>query len=97
MSFGSALYTTVIGPLELLFEVIYAIADRIINNPGLSIIFLSVTMNLLVLPLYRKADAMQTAEREKDAKLQHWVRHIRKTFKGDERFMMLQTYYRQNN
>ena len=97
MSIGSAIYTTVIGPLELLFEVIYAIADRIINNPGLSIIFLSVTMNLLVLPLYRKADAMQAAEREKDAKLQHWVRHIRKTFKGDERFMMLQTYYRQNN
>lgn len=97
MSFGSALYTTVIGPLELLFEVIYAIANRIINNPGLSIIFLSVTMNLLVLPLYKKADAMQAAEREKDAKLQHWVRHIRKTFKGDERFMMLQTYYRQNN
>ena len=97
MSFGSAIYTTVIGPLELLFEVIYAIANRIINNPGLSIIFLSVTMNLLVLPLYKKADAMQAAEREKDAKLQHWVRHIRKTFKGDERFMMLQTYYRQNN
>ena len=97
MSFGSALYTTVIGPLELLFEVISALANRIINNPGLSIIFLSVTMNLLVLPLYKKADAVQAAEREKDAKLQHWVRHIRKTFKGDERFMMLQTYYRQNN
>ena len=97
MSVGSALYTTIIGPLELLFEVIYAIANRIINNPGLSIIFLSVTMNLLVLPLYRKADAMQAAEREKDAKLQDWVKHIRKTFKGYERFMMLQTYYRQNN
>ncbi|MBO5639112.1 MAG: membrane protein insertase YidC [Oscillospiraceae bacterium] len=97
MSIGSAVFTLIIGPLELLFEVIYAIANRIINNPGLSIIFLSVTMNLLVLPLYRKADAMQAAEREKQAKLQPWVRHIRKTFKGDERFMMLQTYYRQNN
>lgn len=97
MSIGSAVYTMIIGPLELIFEVIFAIANRIINNPGLSIIFLSVTMNLLVLPLYRKADAMQAAEREREAKLQPWVRRIRQTFKGDERFMMLQTYYRQNN
>lgn len=97
MSIGSAVYTMIIGPLELIFEVVFAIANRIINNPGLSIIFLSVTMNLLVLPLYRKADAMQAAEREREAKLQPMIRHIRKTFKGDERFMMLQTYYRQNN
>lgn len=97
MSIVTAVYTMIIGPLELMFEVIFAIANRIINNPGLSIIFLSVTMNLLVLPLYRKADAMQAAEREREAKLQPWVRRIRQTFKGDERFMMLQTYYRQNN
>ena len=97
MSIVTAVYTMIIGPLELIFEVVFAIANRIINNPGLSIVFLSVTMNLLVLPLYRKADAMQAAEREREAKLQPMIRHIRKTFKGDERFMMLQTYYRQNN
>ena len=68
MSIVTAVYTMIIGPLELMFEVIFAIANRIINNPGLSIIFLSVTMNLLVLPLYRKADALQAAEREREAK-----------------------------
>lgn len=97
MSIGSALYKLFIGPLELLFEVIYAIAYRLINNPGLSIIFLSLAMNFLVLPLYRQADAMQAAERDREASLQPWIHHIRKTFKGDERFMILQTYYRQNN
>lgn len=97
MSIFSALYNLFIGPLELFFEILFSFANRIINNPGLSIIFLSLAMNFLVLPLYKQADAMQAEERDTENKLKHWVTHIKKTFKGDERFMMLQTYYRQNN
>ena len=51
MNILSALYTLVISPLELLFEVIFTIANRIIGNEGLSIIFLSLAVNFLVLPL----------------------------------------------
>ena len=29
--------------------------------------------------------------------MEYWVKHIRRTFRGDERFMMLSTYYRQQN
>ncbi|MDE5873671.1 MAG: YidC/Oxa1 family membrane protein insertase, partial [Lachnospiraceae bacterium] len=54
-------------------------------------------MNILVLPLYRRADAMQEQARDIDAKLSDGVAHIKKTFSGDEKMMMLQTYYRQNN
>ena len=97
MTITSALYNLIIGPLELFFEVLFAIANRIIDNPALSIIFLSLTVNILVLPLYKQADDMQAEERATEKKLEHWVKHIKKTFKGDERFMMLQTYYRQNN
>ena len=97
MNFFSALYRLFIGPLELFFEVVYVIADKIIDNYGFSIIILSLVMNFLVLPLYRRADAMQEEQRETEKKLKHMVSHIKKTFKGDERFMMLQTYYRQNN
>ena len=97
MSLSSALYNLIVGPLELFFEVIFAFSNRIIDNPALSIIFLSLTINVLVLPLYKKADEMQAEERETEKKLEYWEKHIKKTFKGDERFMMLQTYYRQNN
>ena len=89
------LYALLIGPLELFFEVLYAITYRTIGDPGLSIIFLSLAMNFLVLPLYRRADAMQEAERERAKRMKPWTDHIKKTFKGDERFMMLQTYNRQ--
>ena len=33
----------------------------------------------------------------RDRRLHKGVAHIKKTFRGDERMMMLQTYYRQNN
>lgn len=97
MTFFEILSTLLIGPLKLLFEVIFVIANRFLNSPGLSILVLSLIMNVLVLPLYRRADAMQEAARDTEARLQKGVAHIKKTFTGDERMMVLQTYYRQNN
>lgn len=97
MSIGAILDTLLFKPLQLVFEMIYMIANRVIENPGLSIIVLSLVMNFLVLPLYKRADAMQEEERDMEMRLRDGVAHIKKTFKGDERMMMLQTYYRQND
>ena len=97
MSFLSILNSLLLKPLELAFEVIYMMANRIVGNPGLSIIVLSLAMNFLVLPLYKRADAMQEEERQMELKLHKGVTHIKKTFSGDEKMMILQTYYRQNN
>ena len=97
MSFLSMLYTFIISPLELLFEVIFSVANRIIGNAGLSIIFLSLAVNFLVLPLYKRADELQAEERDIQAKMASRIKHIKSTFKGDERFMMLQEYYRINH
>ena len=97
MSFLTILETLLLGPLKLLFEVIFQLANRFVNHPGLSIIFLSLIMNILVLPLYKRADAMQEEARDMDAKLHDGVSHIKKVFSGDEKMMILQTYYRQNH
>ncbi|MCR5005509.1 MAG: YidC/Oxa1 family membrane protein insertase [Clostridiales bacterium] len=97
MSFLSILLAVCIDPLKLLFETIFHIAYELLHNPGLSIIFLSLAMNLLVLPLYRRADKMQEEARDVETRLQAGVSHIKKTFTGNERMMMLQTYYRQND
>ena len=90
-----AVYQLLIGPLELFFEFVFAFAYRATLDPALSILILSLAMNFLVLPLYRRADAMQEEERDRAQAMAPWVNHIKRTFKGDERFMMLQTYYRQ--
>ena len=93
----SELYTIFIYPLELLFEVVFTVANRIIGHPGWSIIVLSLAVNFLVLPLYNRADAVQKEERELEDSLQAGIARIKKAFKGDERMMMLQAYYKENN
>ncbi len=96
MSFPTLLYTFLISPLELLFEVIFTIANKIIGNPGISIIALSIAVNFLVLPLYKRADELQAEERDIQAKMAYRIKRTKQTFKGDERFFMLQEYYRIN-
>ena len=97
MTFTDILFTIIIRPLELLFEFIFAVTDCVITNPAVSLVIMSLAINLLVLPLYRRADVLQQQAREKEEELRHMVNHIRKKFKGDERIMMLQTFYRQQH
>ena len=96
MPITQILYNLLLMPLQMLFEAVYNIAYSFIGNPGITIIVLSLTINLLVLPLYRRADALQEEERSIEMRLSKGVHHIKKAFRGDEQMMMLQTYYRQN-
>ena len=97
MSLVSILEAIFIGPLKLIFEIIFVLAERVVKSPGLAIIALSLAINFLMLPLHRRADAIQEESRDKEAKLRDGIAHIKKTFSGDERMMILQTYYRQND
>lgn len=97
MSFLEILDILLLKPLQLLFEVVYMAVNKVIDHPGLSIMMLSLFVNLLILPLYMRADAIQAEEDAVEKKLQRGVEHIKKTFHGDERMMLLQTYYRQNH
>ncbi len=98
MTLPAMLDKLIFGPLVLLFDVITSIVSRLLtHNVGIVLAVLSLSINLLVLPLYRRADALQEEERRQSLALQPGIAHIKKTFKGNERFMMLQTYYRQNH
>ena len=48
MDLATILYTLIIKPLVLIFEVIFVFANRGLGNPGLCIIVLSLAMNLRV-------------------------------------------------
>ena len=91
------IYQFLIGPIRILLEYIYGFANSLLNSPGLSIVVLSLSVNLLLLPVYRRADAIQEQERAAEKKMEKVVSHIKKTFRGDERFMMLRAYYRENH
>lgn len=97
----SILYNIIISPIELVVEIVFELMFRLVGqlqtNQGLAVIGVSFTISLLTLPLYQRADAVQQKQRDAQKSMAHWINHIKKTFKGDERFMMLQTYYRENN
>lgn len=89
------LYQLLISPVELLIESVFDVFYRAFHDPGLAIVSVSLLVNFLVLPLYKRADELQAAERSAAQEIDPWVKHIRRSFKGDERFMMLNTLYRQ--
>ena len=97
MSISDILYSIFIGPLEVLFEIIFSVPYELTENPAVAIFFLSLIMNLLLLPMYNRTDAIQLEAIDTEKRLRRWSQHIKKTFQGDERFMILQTYYRQNH
>ena len=97
MIFLDCLFYLFVQPLKLLFEVVFMFANKITDNAGLSIIILSLAFNFLVLPLYKRADELQAEERDIQAKMAYRIKRTKQTFKGDERFLMLQEYYRINN
>ena len=98
---ATVLYTIFISPLELVLEVLFELIFRILKSQpkyvGFAIIGVSIAVSLLSLPLYRRADILQKKAREKQKQMEKWISHIKRTFRGNERFMMLQQYYKLNN
>jgi YidC/Oxa1 family membrane protein insertase len=90
------LYNLIIYPLEAIIEVFYLLFDRVARSPGIAVVGVSLAVNILALPLYAKAEKWQRIERETQARLKAKVDDIKAVFRGDERMMILSTYYRQN-
>ncbi|MBR3464836.1 MAG: YidC/Oxa1 family membrane protein insertase [Clostridiales bacterium] len=97
MSFLHILYLIALYPIEYLLEMIFSIISKMSGNTILSIVILSLVVNIIVLPLYNRADKIQEEAKDKENAIAPMVKHIKETFTGDERFMLLQTCYRQNN
>nr|WP_318660122.1 YidC/Oxa1 family membrane protein insertase [uncultured Treponema sp.] len=91
------LYTIIIYPLYQLVEVFYSFCDAIFYNPGLAVVGVSIGISFLCLPMYIIAEKWQETEREIQLKLKPGVDRIKAVFKGDEQYMILTTYYRQNH
>ena len=91
------LYMIFIYPVYMFVEFIFFIANNITDDYiGFSIILLSIVVNVVCLPVYNVAEQWQEKERDIQKRLKPKIRDIKAVFKGDERYMMLSAYYRQN-
>jgi membrane protein insertase Oxa1/YidC/SpoIIIJ len=86
-------YDVIVQPLVYMIEFVFGAFHALTHNPGVAIVGVSIVVNVLCLPLYRMADDQQARERAKQQKMSRWVSHIKRTFTGDEQYMMLSAYY----
>ncbi|MFP3091191.1 YidC/Oxa1 family membrane protein insertase [Treponema sp. TIM-1] len=91
------LYTVIIYPLKTIFEVVFVFARLTFKDTGISVIFISIAISLLCLPLYNVAESWQRLERETQKRMKTKIDKIRAVFKGDEQYLILSAYYRQNH
>ncbi len=93
------LYNIIVAPIEYIVGWIFMFIINKISSIGVigAICGVSVCVNILALPLYNIAESIQEKERQINKKMEPRVKRIKKGFKGDEQFMILSEYYRQNN
>jgi YidC/Oxa1 family membrane protein insertase len=91
------LYSIIIYPLYQLVELIYFVGWKVFKNSGFALFIVSFGVSFLCLPLYIIAEKWQETERQIQTKLKPGIDRIKQAFKGDEQYMILSTYYRQNH
>lgn len=92
-------YNIFISPIELIIDWVFNFFARELPFLGIlgAIVGVSLAINFLALPIYNISDALQDKEREIQEKLKPGIQRIKAVFFGDERFMILQTFYRENH
>lgn len=96
MKFSSVFFLLLIQPISYLIEVSFLAINEVFNNVGLAVIGVSFVVSLFCLPLYMVAEKWQDTERNTLKKLQPGIQRIKAVFKGDEQYMILSTFYKEN-
>jgi YidC/Oxa1 family membrane protein insertase len=91
------LFSVIIYPLIQIIKIVYVMIHKIFENPGISVIGVGFAVTILCLPLYVIAEKWQQIERQTIRSLKPKIDKIKAVFKGDEQYMILSTYYRQNH
>ncbi|MBP3731524.1 MAG: YidC/Oxa1 family membrane protein insertase [Mailhella sp.] len=90
------LYLICIAPLEFFMQTILNWGFYTTHSFGLALILMSLAVNTVILPIYNKVESWQEEERALKARMAPMETMIRSVFKGQERFAMLSTLYRQH-
>jgi len=91
------LYTIIISPIVQILEFVYVFFFKTFQNIVFSVFGVSLTVSFLSLPLYIMAERWQSVERGIINRLKPKIKKIKSVFSGDEQFMVLSTFYRQNH
>lgn len=94
---GTLINSLVIYPLTQIIELVFMFCKKLFDDTGFAIIGVSCAVSLLTLPLYIVAEHWQQIERNKQKAMKSQIEKIKAVFKGNEQYMILSTYYRQQH
>ena len=90
-------YNITIFPIEFIIEILFFLFNNILNCPySMSIFLLSLSVNLLSLPLYNIAEIWQSKERDIQNKMKQMIDNIKSVYKGDQRYLLIRACQRIN-
>ena len=89
------IYDILIFPVQFLIETLfYIFKDNFGFSYGISVILLSIAVNIISTPLYNIAEKWQKKESDIKKSMQKELDLIKRVFKGDERYLLARTCYR---
>ena len=91
------LYNLIIFPVIQIIDLSFYFLFRVSRNYGLSVLGVSLIVSGLTFPLYYTAERWQLIERTIQNKMKAGIKKIKTVFSGDEQYLILSTYYRQNH
>ncbi|MBD5557546.1 MAG: hypothetical protein HDQ92_03010 [Desulfovibrio sp.] len=90
------LWLIFIAPIEFCMKAVFEGGYALTHSYGLALIGVSLVVNTAVLPIYNKAEGWQEEERALKKRMEPKEKMIRRCFRGQERFAMISTLYRQS-
>ncbi len=98
MNFGDIVYLIFIWPIHFLIEFLFLAFNEVFaKNTGIVIVFISIVINIVLLPLYNVAEKWQKSERLLQDQMKPVLSRIRRFYRGDERQMLIRAFYRQKH
>ncbi|MBR4127371.1 MAG: YidC/Oxa1 family membrane protein insertase [Alphaproteobacteria bacterium] len=90
------LYNIFIAHFVYCFDVLAFILDRLLSNSVFLLFIISFVVNFLSYPVFKKIEDMCKKDNDDYQKLLPKINSIKTNFSGNERRMLLETYFRQN-
>jgi membrane protein insertase Oxa1/YidC/SpoIIIJ len=97
MSIKDILYFIFISPLLSIYQIIFLSVNSFTKSPGVTIVFFSVIINLILLPIYYQMEKKGTANLNLQNEMKKEIQRIKKNYKGRERYFYLKTIYKYYN
>ncbi|WP_297298308.1 YidC/Oxa1 family membrane protein insertase [uncultured Brachyspira sp.] len=95
--FGDIIYSLTIYPIEFLLETIFYYFKVLTQSSyTVSVILVSLIINILSLPLYNIAEKWQQKERDMQSKMKPMIDNIKAVYKGDQAYLLIRTCQRIN-